>query len=203
MSINKEPIFKTIFGDDWESLPEVFKKHYANYPYSDDAYQVEGHLDVMCRGLYRLLSPVFWLLKGIPPKNDKQAKVTVTFKSDPHSKAFHYNRDFAFSDGKTYQFRSRMLQIEGNQVIELMPFRLGWRLQYFWENNKVILRHNCYVLYIFGKIVPLPLTWLLGAGYAEEKAINDHEFEMFTHITHPIWGKVYGYTGRFKFREKE
>ena len=67
MSTIKEPIFKAIFGDDWESLPVVIKKHYANLPYSDDSYNVEGRLDVMCKGLYWLLSPLIWLLKGIPP----------------------------------------------------------------------------------------------------------------------------------------
>jgi hypothetical protein len=38
----------------------------------------------------------------------------------------------------------------------------------------------------------------MGAGYAEEHPIDDHSFDMQTHITHPWWGKVYEYKGRFE-----
>ena len=35
-------------------------------------------------------------------------------------------------------------------------------------------------------------------GYAEEIAVDDNTFHMNTHISHPWWGKVYEYKGRFK-----
>ena len=82
-----------------------------------------------------------------------------------------------------------MLQINGAQVLEIMPYGLCWKLQYSWENNKVILRHKGYALHLFGKIIPFPVTWLFGEGYAEETPINDHEFDMFTHISPPNLGQ--------------
>jgi hypothetical protein len=42
------------------------------------------------------------------------------------------------------------------------------------------------------------VTWILGAGYAEEYALDAERFSMFTHITHPWWGKVYEYKGVFQ-----
>jgi hypothetical protein len=46
--------------------------------------------------------------------------------------------------------------------------------------------------------MPIPLTLFLGKGYAEEIAIDDNTFDMITHITHPLWGRIYQYNGRFK-----
>jgi hypothetical protein len=91
-----------------------------------------------------------------------------------------------------------MLQIKGNEVIEIMRFGLGWKMRYSWDGEKVILAHCGYALNLFGHFIPLPLTILLGAGYAEEHAIDDNTFEMLTHITHPWWGKIYEYKGRFE-----
>lgn len=42
-----EPIFKSIFGESWDFLSPVMKKHYANRPYTDDVTVVEGTLDAL------------------------------------------------------------------------------------------------------------------------------------------------------------
>ena len=82
-----------------------------------------------------------------------------------------------------------------------MRFGFGWKMRYAWDGEKVVLSHKGYALQLFGHLIPLPLTILLGAGYAEEHPIDDNTFDMQTHITHPWWGKVYEYKGRFKIAE--
>ena len=81
-----------------------------------------------------------------------------------------------------------------------MRFGFVWRMHHYWNGTKIVLRHRGYGLSIFGFILPLPLTWLFGAGYAEETAVDDDTFNMMTHVTHPIWGKIYEYKGQFKMR---
>ena len=71
-------------------------------------------------------------------------------------------------------------------------------MAYSWSGSKVILAHRGYVLRLFGFFIPVPLTILLGAGYAEEIPLNDDEFSMMTEIRHPWWGRVFGYGGRFR-----
>ena len=129
--------------------------------------------------------------------------VTVDFKSDPSSKAFYLDRVFNFQDRKPYRFRSRMIPTRGNEVVEIMASQLGWRMRVTWEDGRVKLKHKDYVVHLFGCFVPLPLTALLGAGNAEEIAIDEQTFEMSVAITHPLWGNVYGYKGRFKTPESE
>lgn len=46
--------------------------------------------------------------------------------------------------------------------------------------------------------IPIPLTMILGAGNAVEYPIDDNIFGMEVSITHPWWGQLYGYKGRFE-----
>ena len=131
--MSKEPIFKNIFGKAWDELPPVMRKHYANLPYTDNVTIVDGILDVTCSGPIKLFAPFFWLMRGIPPHTEKNVPVTVQFESDKNTKVFHFNRVFYFKQRKAYHFRSRMVQVHDNEVIEIMRSGLGWRMSYIWE----------------------------------------------------------------------
>lgn len=198
LKLENKPIFKSIFGESWYELPPVMIKHYSTRPYTQEHTTVSGVLDVMCKPPLLWLSPIMKLLGQIPTYNQINVPVTVHFQSDINTKAFHFNRIFNFSNGKQYKFQSRMLQISGNEVIEIMRFGLGWKMSYAWDGKKVVLSHKGYALCLFGHFVSLPLTMLVGAGYAEEHPVDDNSFDMVTHITHPWWGKIYEYKGRFE-----
>ncbi len=193
-----QPIFQPIFGESWQHLPVVFKTHYANRAYSDDLATVEGTLNVSCGPVFRLLRPLFHFLGSIPPYDGHDVPVTVNFRSTPASKEFHFDRVFHFPGRKPWQFRSKMLQVDHNEVIEIMRFGFAWRLYYEWDNDKVVLRHKGYGIRILGTLIPLPLSAILGRGYAQETAIDDDSFAMHVNISHPWWGRIYEYEGRFR-----
>ncbi len=199
--MNHNPIFKEIFGKDWHNLPPVMHKHYSNRPYSQDVTTVEGELDIMCAGFIKFLSPIFWLMRGIPPHNEKNVPVTVSFTSKKNTDFFYFKRIFHFKKRKIYEFQSHMIRISGNEMIEVMRSGLGWRLSYTWEDGCVKLNHKGYVFKLFGYYISLPLTFIIGSGYAEEVAIDDNRFDMVVTIIHPWWGKLYEYKGRFKIKE--
>lgn len=198
LNLHEEPIFKSIFGAAWDDLPPVMKKHYANRPYSDDVSVVEGTLDVMCKPPLLLLAPIMKAMGQIPCVNATDVPVTVRFESDQNTKAFHFVRTFHFQGKRPYVFHSRMVQVKGDEVVEIMRFGLGWKMRYGWDGAKVTLTHRGYVLCAFGHFIPLPLGFLMGKGYAEERAVNENTFDMVTHITHPWWGKIYEYKGQFE-----
>ena len=198
LTLNSSPIFQDIFGDSWKDLPIVLKKHYANRPYSQDKVSVEGVLDVSCRSYMRLLRPFYRLLGSVPAITESGVPVTVDFDSEKNTKAFHFNRTFYFTRAKPYHFRSQMLQISGNEVIEVMRFGVCWRMNYGWDGSKVTLRHKGYALKILGHYLPLPISCLVGRGDADEIAVDDDHFDMRVSITHPLFGDVYSYAGRFK-----
>jgi len=202
LNLQSEPVFKSVFGDDWNKLPTVMHKHYANKPYTSDSYITDGELDVMCAGPIKFLAPFFWLLGGIPPYNERNVPITVNFVSDKNTKAIHFDRIFKFNSRKHYRFHSKMVPITENEMVEVMKFGFGWKMQFLWQDDKVKLVHKGYVLSMFGHFIPLPLNLILGVGYAEETAVDDDTFDMSVNITHPWWGKIYQYNGRFIMREK-
>lgn len=189
-----QPTFRPVFGKAWERLPAVMHKHYANRPYSTDSVRVDGQLDVMCKWF---LKPVFRLLQSVPPYEGEAVPVTVRFTSEPDSLAFAFDREFRFAGRKAYHFRSRMLPMGGNEIREVMRYGIGWHCYYGWDGEKVTLRHKGYSLQLFGRVVPLPITWLIGRGDAEEWPVSENTFDMAVQMRHPLLGVVYAYKGRF------
>lgn len=193
----KAPIFHSIFAEDWDKLPKIIQKHYANRPYSQDVVVAKGMLDVRCQCYAKAF---LWLSRSAPPYNERRVPVTVTFSSQPKTKAFCFHRIFYFKHRKPFHFKSRMIQVKANEMMEIMRYGLCWHLYYAFEKNKVILRHKGYSLYLFGVNIPLPLAWLIGRCDAYETAISDNHFNMCATITHPLLGNIYEYKGKFEIK---
>lgn len=190
-----EPIFKPVFDKSWNDLPPVMHRHYANRPYSHDHVIVEGVLNVMCQWYLR---PLFRTFGTVPPYNEAGVPVTVHFTSEPDSEAFCFDRVFHFRNQQPFHFRSRMFRRQQNEIMEVMNHGICWHSYYEWNGIKVRLRHKGYSLRLCKINIPLPITWLIGRGDAEEIAVNDERFDMCATITHPLLGKVYEYKGQFK-----
>lgn len=195
---SEQPIFTSVFGDRWDKLPAVLKHHYANRPYCRGKVIVEGKLDVYCRSYMKILSPFFRVLGTVPTMTEKQVPVTVHFDSSEHSSAFYFNRVFNFSESKPYHFRSRMIPLGNGEVFEIMRFGICWRTRFDCDSERVTLTHRGYAIKILNFYLPLPITWLIGRGDAEEIAVDDDHFDMKVEMTSPVFGLVYSYAGRFK-----
>lgn len=192
-----QPIFKSIFGKSWDSLPPVMHKHYANRPYCDDTITAEGKMDIEFGWIIRVFSPFLRLFGSLVPRQGKDIPVTVRFRSQPNSNIFCLDRIFKFPNKKPYRFYSELTPISEDIVIEFMKYGLGWKHRYYYDGKKVILEHRGYVLKLFGNIIPVPLDLCFGRGYAEEIALNENSFRMRMNIKHALFGKMYEYRGVF------
>ena len=195
---DKEPIFQKVFGQSWDQLPPVMKKHYIVRPNSDDMVTVEGHLDIKISPLVSIMARLTGILLAYSGKN---VPVTVVFTSGENAKSFNFDRTFHFPERGDIKFRSRMEHISDNVMVEFMKFGIGWKLAFEWDGSKVILRHRGYVWRIFGVMIPVPLEWVIGRGCAEETPISDDSFSMWTHSRHFLLGDTFGYAGEFKVTE--
>lgn len=193
-----EPVFKSIFGTAWDTMPRVFRRHYANRPYSGDVATVEGVMDIECAGPIKWLAPFFALVRSIPPYTEKDVRVTVHFRSHPRTGYFYFERIFYFKGRKPYHFKSTMIPVGGNEIVEATGPGTGWRCAFSSEGDRVVMRHRGYAGHFMGRFFPVKLAWLLGEGYAEEVAVDDETFDMVMHMTHPRWGRIYEYKGRFR-----
>jgi hypothetical protein len=135
------------------------------------------------------------------PYSGDDIPVKVRFESGPGSAAFRFEREFFYPGKNAVRFSSRMEWLQGNEIVERMRFGFGWRLAYEWDGRRILLSHRGYVWRVLGMDIPIPLEWILGRGYAEEEALSDSEFRMQTCTRHPLFGKTFGYEGRFEIRE--
>lgn len=149
----------------------------------------------------KMLFPLFKTLGMLVPRTGENVETTVRFITSQDSNAFQFDRTMTFADGDSYHFHSKMQPVGGNELVEIMRCQLGWRMAYAWNGTKVLLLHRGYALNFFGMLVPLPITFLLGSGYAEETPIDDDRFSMMTEIRHPLWGQIYSYRGTFTMKD--
>lgn len=193
-----QPIFQSVFAEQWDKLPTVIHKHYANRPFSDDVVTVEGNMDVEFGWLIKLFSPFLRLFGVLVPYQGNDVPVTVKFRSESDSSVYCLDRTFNFPNKNPYVFYSRMVPVKENLIIEFMKYGIGWKHRFYYKDDKVILEHHSYVWKVFNLIIPVPIGLFLGRGYAEEEAMNENQFRMKMNITHPLFGKMYEYRGVFE-----
>jgi hypothetical protein len=197
-----EPIYQSVFGKQWENLPPVFRKRYANNSYSHDLIAVSGKLNIHYSRLMAFLMPLLKLCGALVPYKGKEIPVTVNFQSQPDSAIVNFNRTFYFPGDKPYEFFSHIEKISGNDVVEFMRFGFAWRALYSYDGTKIVMQHHGYVWKLFGKFIPLPLSLLMGKCYAEEEALSENSFRMMMRLTHPLFGNIFEYNGEFTLADK-
>ena len=195
---NSQPIFQSVFGAEWQNMPRVMHRHYANHSHSYGHSAVEGSLTVTLSPAAKLLAPLFKLTGTLVPYAGQNIPVTVDFSSNPRNNHFGFDRVFYFPGLKPYRFRSTIIPAKGSETHELMRFGLVWRADYLWQDGKVQMRHKGYAIKVLNWLLPLPLEILCGRAYAEEIPIDDDHFAMMMEIRHPLWGYFFGYHGTFK-----
>ena len=195
--MSKAPIFKSFFGSNWDKMPPVLQKRYANTANSKDEVIVDGILDVHLSKWAKLLSPFLRFCGALVPYADKNIPVTVRFNSDALTNHVGFNRTFNFKNRNAYRFSSKLVPTTQETVIEFMRFGLGWCMHLHYDGKKVRMDHRGYIWKIGKMKIPLPFEFILGRGYATEEAISDNEFFMYFEILHPFFGKVFGYDGKF------
>ena len=192
------PVLARVIGPEaWARLPEVMRRHYAVRAGSADTVRMEGRLDVRVWAPVGLMARLTGLLV---PCSGEAVPVTVIFSSDRRG-ALCFDRTFRFPGRAPARFRSRMEPAGGDEMIEYMRYGLGWRLAYGWDGQKMTLSHRGYVWRVAGLKIPLPLSLLIGRGYAEETPLDGTRFAMWTHTLHPLFGATFGYRGEFEVVE--
>lgn len=200
-SITDMPIFQRIFGEAWQAMPPVLHQHYANRPFTRDTVIVEGIMEVRASRWIQIFAPLLKWTSLLVPYQGQQVPTTVIFRSEPDSRAFCFDREFHFPGKAPYHFRSRMVPVGDNEVIEYMSCGIGWRAAYRFADNKVTLTHRGYVWRVWGFNIPMPMHWFFGKGSAWEEATGESSFRMHMDICHPWFGEVYAYAGSFEVKE--
>lgn len=194
---NNEPIFKKIFGEQWDNLPPVMLKHYSLRPYSEDMVTIKGKMHIDYSLIFTLFLPLLRIANILVPYKGKDIPTTVYLKSKVDSNAFYFYRNLFFPGKKPYSFCSQATHLKDNEIIEYVRFAIGLHMRCYYNSKQVIWEHIRYVWKLFGCAIPLPITFIVGKVYVDKYALTDNTFALHMKIQHPLWGTLYTYEGAF------
>lgn len=196
---NDKPIFETILGAKWQSLPVALKRHYNIRAFNNNIITVKGTITVEAKGMMKWFAPLLGVMGVLPPFAEKDIPITVTFASDPNSSAFHFNREFQYRQHAPYAFNSKMIPVGANELVDLTRCNMGWRMAYDFDGNQITLTHRAFVFKCFKWFMPLPIEWLIGCCNSYEEAVSENSFKMAMEFKHSRFGVLYAYYGDFTF----
>jgi len=109
----------------------------------------------------------------------------------------HWRRTMVFADGQALQFNSVWVPSGPGRLIEYINPHLGLEMQPALVGQQI---HYCGVRFILqaGRL-RLPVPQWLGPGVTRivEVALDEQRFEMDFRLTHPWFGQLFRYAGRF------
>src|SRR3989442_1386710 len=93
-----QPIYKSVFGDQWETLPQVLKKRYSNRPYSNDMLIVKGKLNIYFSKILIFVLPILRSFKVLAPYQGKDIPVIVKLRGKSDLSGLYFDRMFYYPE---------------------------------------------------------------------------------------------------------
>lgn len=188
-------LMQKVLGDDWQQLPDVIQRHYR----ITDGQQsrLVGTMEI---GYPSYLFPLIWVIHlfgGLLLWRGQAAHAEVDKTANGELLAWH--RTMTYTDGKTDCFSSRMSYAADHELIELIGFGFGLRLNVSVENGELLYRSNGHFWQCGPLRLNIPDCLLLGSASISERAISEDEFYLDFSIRHPWWGVTYYYRGNFRY----
>jgi len=199
----KKSIFNLVLADDWDDLGDIIKAHYFLKPYSNDYICVCGEMSEIYHSfIAKLIIPFGLIFGAIVPYKGNNIPVDVHYNTSTENSNIYWDRVFKFSQKKYFHFKSHMVHVENNNVIEFVRFGIGIKLKVTSEQGALIFRDSGYIWRISGIDIPLPLNMVLGHIYVEERPIDENTFSMKMTMRHSLFGDLFRYMGIFSLNKE-
>lgn len=185
----KSPL-QLALGPDWEKLPPALQEHYRFGKTCD-----RGHLDIE---FPRFMVPYLHLLHrlgALVPRGGKRIPTTVDKQVVGDRQL--WRRTISYPDGRSVHFNSTWTYAGGNQVIEYVNPVLGLQMAVQVLEGRLHYRGVRFVARFGAFRLPIPEWLVLGHTSIVEEALDDAHFAMDFRLTHPIFGQVFRYAGKF------
>jgi hypothetical protein len=184
-------LMQQALGADWEKLPPALQAHYRFGATVDT-----GSMDIE---FPRFMQPVWSILKLFGALVDRKGNgvMTIVEKSVVGERQV-WRRTITYADGQVVRFDSFWVAAGNGQVIEFVNPVLGLQMVPYMVGDKL---HYCGVRFV-AKLGPVTISipeWLtLGHATIVEEALDDTHFAMDFRLTHPWFGQLFRYSGKFE-----
>ena len=184
-------LMQIALGDDWNKLPAALQAHYQFGTTTDT-----GYMDIEYPRFMQPLLNVLRLVGALVNRGGKQVS-TVVEKSVAGERQY-WRRTIQYADGKVVYFNSFWVSAGSNQVIEFVNPILGLQMSVRVVDGRLEYCGERFVVKLGAVLLPIPEWLALGHTRIVEEAVDENNFAMDFHITHPWFGQVFRYSGKFQ-----
>jgi hypothetical protein len=198
----KHAPIRQALGTQWPKLAPVIRRHYDLPPHTDTRLEVEGTMEVELSPVGRLFILAGRLFDALVPYKGRDIPVTVRNWSQTDSGAMFWHRTFRYPGKGPVIFRSRMEYAGDDEIVEYVKYGLGIRMRLSAEGETLRFDSRGYQWDLGPLTLPIPDWLLLGTAVIREIPVSEQALEVVFEINHPLWGRTFGYSGRFLFRDQ-
>jgi len=195
----QQPVIKKALGDNWNDLAEIIKRHYDITPGTSSNMIVRGVMDE----LYHSVIAKLFILPGrifgalVPYKGKKIPTEVHNWTTGDNNVAMFWHRTLQFPNKSPVIFKSRMEHIKDDEIIEYVRYGMGIRMRISVKDRALVFRSIGYIWKLGGIKIPIPAWAILGNAEITEKSVSDDQFFIDFHITHPLFGRTFAYSGLY------
>lgn len=184
-------LMQQALGADWEKLPPALQAHYRFGSTVDT-----GSMDIE---FPRFMQPVWSILKLFGALVDRKGNgvMTIVEKSVVGERQV-WRRTITYPDGHVVRFDSFWVTAGNGDVIEFVNPVLGLQMAPYVVGEKLHYHGVRFVAKLGPVTIPIPEWLTLGHATIVEEALDDTHFAMDFRLTHPLFGQLFRYSGKFE-----
>jgi len=184
-------LMQQALGADWDKLPPALQAHYRFGTTTDT-----GRMDIEYP---RFMQPFLSVLRvfGALVNRGGQQVQTVVEKSVVGERQ-HWRRTITYPDGRVIYFDSFWISAGHGQVIEFVNPVLGLQMAPYVTGGRLHYRGVRFIVKLGPILLPIPEWMVLGHTTIVEEAVDENHFVMDFRLTHPLFGQLFRYSGKFE-----
>jgi hypothetical protein len=184
-------LMQQALGADWDKLPAALQAHYRFGTTTDT-----GSMDIEYP---RFMQPVWSILRLLGALVDRQGKsVTTIVEKRVVGEHQIWRRTITYPDGQIVRFDSFWVAAGNAEVIEFVNPVLGLQMAPYVVGEKLHYRGVRFIAKLGPVTIPIPEWLVLGHATIIEEALDDTHFAMDFRLTHPLFGELFRYSGKFE-----
>ena len=197
LPLSNSPVARAL-GEEFQDLHEVVRQHYSEPTVSICGRMDSIHVNTAIRPLAMLS---YMLFRAPVPRGGEDVQFTVHNCIDS-SGTMHWLRTFFknASFDRDATFPSQMTFSGDHRILETTRYGLGVESVVSVDDVGSLvfdIQHYAIRMPFLGTIVRLPI-WLspFGGGHATEIGETGDSYRVEFEMTHPMFGRTFGYSGR-------
>lgn len=184
-------LMQQALGADWDKLPPALQAHYRFGTTTDT-----GRMDIEYP---RFMQPFLSVLRVFGALvNRRGQQVSTVVEKSVVGERQHWRRTITYPDGRVIYFDSFWISAGHGQVIEFVNPVLGLQMAPYVTGNRLHYRGVRFVMKLGPVLLPIPEWMVLGHTTIVEEAMDESHFVMDFRLTHPLFGQLFRYSGKFE-----